>query len=59
MSLLATEEIALLEALKSEQAARERIRASEQMPVHDPAKYTFPIGINDAGAPFPASDPNH
>jgi len=56
---LAPEERALLDILRSDKQARERIPVSDHRPVHNPQKYAFPIGIDDSGEFFPTAGAAH
>jgi len=53
MTDLAPEELVLLDVLRSDKQARERIPASEHSPAHNPEKFAFPIGMDESGEPFP------
>ncbi len=50
---LAAEEVSLLEILRKDRQARARIPVSDTKPASRPEKYAFPIGLDDAGNPFP------
>lgn len=53
MPELTPEELEILEKLKRDNAAREAIPDSEKVPVAQPDKYAFPIGVGDDGKPLP------
>ena len=50
---LSAEELALLDVLIEEMAARERVPVANRTVVSRFEKYAFPIGVDDAGTPFP------
>jgi hypothetical protein len=53
MAQLAPEEMAILDILIEGRLARERVPVSAREIVSASEKYAFPIGIDEAGSPFP------
>jgi hypothetical protein len=53
MVQLSTEEMALLDVLIEEKAAREQILIPNRTIVRRFEKYAFPIGVDEAGSRFP------
>jgi hypothetical protein len=53
----AKEEAKLLEEMRAYQEKRERIPDSEKIPISNPEKYSFPLGIGPDGRFFPSPAP--
>jgi hypothetical protein len=54
MAELSDEDRLALERMRRAVAERDAIPPEEMIPVEDPERYEFPIGIDDEGNPFPA-----
>ena len=50
---LTEEKRRVLERLMRDNEEAEKIPISERIPVSNPDKYTFPVGFDDNGKPFP------
>ncbi len=58
MDQLTPEEVALLDILIEEKLAREDVPTPNRTIVRRFEKYAFPIGVDDAGNPFPIPRPH-
>lgn len=52
-NLTADEKQAILERLQRDNEKKQQIPEQDRVPVANPEKYDFPIGLDDAGKPFP------
>lgn len=53
MSNLTQEDLEVLERLRKADDERQKIPESERFPISHPDKYSFPLGLDDNGNPFP------
>jgi hypothetical protein len=51
--MLSDEENKILEQLRQANQQHEQVPASQAMPITNPDKYSFPVGLDDQGKPFP------
>ena len=51
--MLSDEENKILEQLRQANQQREQVPASQGTPITNPDMYSFPVGLDDQGRPFP------
>jgi hypothetical protein len=56
MAELSDDDRRVLERLRQAAADRDAIPEDERTPVEDPERYSFPIGVDDEGRPYPPRD---
>lgn len=52
-NLTPDEKKAILERLQRDNEKKQQIPEQDRVPVANPEKYDFPIGLDDTGKPFP------